>query len=103
MHSMVYDIGTLSAIHRMFRTGYTTCGRLRRLTSTFARISSARSLSPLSLIRSQLYPKTRSMAGVSVHAERFLADKDAPLCSLSVADSFNQLRYIDILSNISFN
>ncbi|KAF9005642.1 aflatoxin-detoxifizyme [Cyathus striatus] len=31
------------------------------------------------------------MASASVHAERFLADKDAPLCSLNVASSFNQL------------
>lgn len=34
------------------------------------------------------------MTSASVHAERFLADRAAPLCRLEVAQSFDQLRRV---------
>ena len=46
-------------------------------------------------------PKFRTMTSATLAAERFLADRNAPFCSLEVAKSFAQLTYV--LSLIALN
>jgi len=64
-----------AGLHHVFR-----CYRAR--SDCFLR----RSLSPLTI-------STRNMASsAQINADRFLADRTAPLCGLEVAKSFAQLR-----------
>lgn len=45
-------------------------------------------------------PKSRTMAtSAAIQAERFFADRAAPICSLEIAKSFALLRYVQSTDN----
>jgi hypothetical protein len=58
-------------------------------------LASARGIRPrLPRIYLPSHTRIAPMATVNTFAERFFADKAAPLCSLEVSKAFSQLRYV---------